>query len=42
MDKTATGMPKYGAPEGLHDDTVMSLAIGWSQMGYANLDVWVG
>lgn len=25
-----SGMMKYGAPEGIHDDTVMSLAIGWS------------
>lgn len=26
---TQTGRWKFGAPEGLHDDTVMSLAIGW-------------
>lgn len=29
MDKTASGMVRYGAPEGMHDDCVMSLAIGW-------------
>jgi hypothetical protein len=29
MDKTASGMVRYGAPEGMHDDTVMSLALAW-------------
>ena len=29
MDKTPSGMVRYGAPEGLHDDTVMSLALAW-------------
>lgn len=27
--KTPTGLTKYGAPEGQHDDTVMSLALAW-------------
>lgn len=35
MDRTATGMPKYSAPEGMHDDTVMALAIGWQSMANA-------
>ncbi len=35
MDRTATGLPKYGAPEGLHDDAVMALAIGWQSMAHA-------
>lgn len=29
MERTATGLPKYGAPEGMHDDCVMSLALAW-------------
>ena len=26
---TSTGHPKYEAPSGMHDDTVMSLALAW-------------
>lgn len=29
MDRTPSGMVRYGAPEGMHDDTVMSLALAW-------------
>jgi hypothetical protein len=29
MARTATGMPKYGAPSGLHDDTVIALALSY-------------
>ncbi len=29
MDKTPSGMVRYGAPEGMHDDCVMSLALCW-------------
>jgi hypothetical protein len=29
-DRTPTGMLRYGAPEGLHDDTVIALALAWS------------
>lgn len=29
MDRTPTGTPRYGAPEGMHDDCVMSLALAW-------------
>jgi hypothetical protein len=28
-DRTPTGLVRYGAPEGLHDDGVMSLALAW-------------
>ena len=30
QDRTATGMIRYTAPEGMHDDTVMALALAWS------------
>ena len=26
------GLPVYGAPEGMHDDTVMAVAIGWTRL----------
>jgi len=29
MEKLPSGMMRYSAPEGMHDDTVMALAIGW-------------
>lgn len=28
--QTPSGMTRYSAPEGMHDDTVMALAMGWS------------
>jgi len=28
-----TGFVKYSAPEGLHDDTVLALALGWAGLG---------
>lgn len=31
--RTAGGAMQYGAPEGVHDDTIMSLAITWSMVG---------
>lgn len=30
VKKTATGLPQYSAPDGMHDDGVMSLAMAWS------------
>lgn len=30
VKKTALGLPQYGAPDGMHDDGVMSLALAWS------------
>lgn len=32
-ERLPSGNIRYGAPDGMHDDTVMSLAIGWSGMG---------
>lgn len=29
LDRTPSGMVRYGAPEGMHDDCVMSLALAW-------------
>jgi len=34
-ERLPSGNIRYGAPDGMHDDTVMSLAIGWSGMGGA-------
>jgi hypothetical protein len=33
MDRTPSGMVRYGAPEGMHDDTVMALALMWYAIG---------
>lgn len=30
MSRTATGMTRYAAPEGMHDDMVMSAVFGYS------------
>lgn len=39
MERLPSGLIRYGAPEGLHDDCVMSLALAWfaggQQIGYA-------
>lgn len=37
--RTKTGLISYNAPSGMHDDTVMSLAICWSGMGQG-FKVW--
>ena len=29
MERLPSGMLRYSAPEGMHDDTVMSLALAW-------------
>ena len=29
-EKLPSGLIRYGAPEGMHDDTVMALALGWA------------
>lgn len=31
--KERAGLPAYGAPDGMHDDGVMALALAWSQLG---------
>ena len=33
MSKSKTGLRTFSAPSGIHDDTVMALAIGWSGVG---------
>jgi phage terminase large subunit-like protein len=33
MAKLPSGLQRFGAPKGKHDDRVMSLAIGWSALG---------
>lgn len=33
MSKLPSGLQRFGAPAGKHDDRVMSLAIGWSAIG---------
>ena len=30
MERLPSGLMRYGAPEGLHDDTVMALALAWT------------
>jgi len=32
-ERTPAGAWKYGAPEGMHDDTVMAMAIVWQDIG---------
>jgi hypothetical protein len=40
MTRTATGMPKYGAPSGLHDDTVIALALSYhAAYGYGEAGI---
>jgi terminase large subunit-like protein len=34
--KSPTGLTRYSAPEGMHDDTVMALALAWGVMGRTN------
>lgn len=34
--KLPSGLSRYSAPEGMHDDTVMALALAWSGLGRAN------
>lgn len=35
-EKLPSGLIRYGSPEGLHDDTVMSLALAWSGLTGSN------
>lgn len=41
MDKTMSGLIRYGAPEGVHDDTVMACAIGWQGVATGDMQVWL-
>lgn len=38
MERLPSGMLRYGAPEGFHDDCVMSLAFAWSEIYQPALD----
>jgi hypothetical protein len=31
-ERLPSGLTRYGAPEGMHDDTVMALALAWQSM----------
>jgi phage terminase large subunit-like protein len=39
LARSVNGMPRYGAPEGLHDDCVMALAFAWR--GIASGHWWI-
>ena len=41
MDRTATGLVRYGAPDGMHDDTVMATALGWQGVATGDMQVWL-
>jgi hypothetical protein len=36
VDRTASGLTRYGAPSGAHDDCVISLALAYSALGKTN------
>jgi len=36
-EKLPSGLVRYGSPEGLHDDTVMALALAWSGVSTGNI-----
>ena len=38
-EKLPSGLVRYGSPEGLHDDTVMALAMAWS--GVTSTNTWL-
>ena len=35
MERLPSGLLRYGAPDGMHDDTVMALALAWQGIGQA-------
>ena len=37
-EKLPSGLIRYGAPEGMHDDCVMALAIAWHGINYGKLE----
>ncbi len=44
MERLPSGLMRYGAPEGMHDDTVMALALAWhavSQPGTGAVQIQV-
>jgi hypothetical protein len=40
VETMATGHPKFSAPDGQHDDRVISLALCWRAMSSANWVIW--
>ena len=40
-EKLPSGLVRYGSPEGLHDDTVMALAMAWSGVNYPSSETLV-
>lgn len=40
LKRTASGRPIYGAPQGIHDDHVMALALGWQATRVPEVRVW--
>jgi len=40
MSKTATGLRKFSAPDGMHDDTVISLALAWQGVDAGPVLLW--
>ena len=39
--RNASGSFSYSAPDGMHDDTVMSLAIAWSGLSNSGVILWI-
>jgi phage FluMu gp28-like protein len=40
FDRTPSGMIRYSAPEGMHDDTVMALALAWQAIARGSWAIW--
>ncbi len=40
MERLPSGMLRYAAPDGMHDDTVMALAIGWTGVNHTPWLLW--
>jgi phage FluMu gp28-like protein len=40
QEKLPSGLRKFGAPSGLHDDTVMALAMAWQGCAGGNVFLW--
>jgi hypothetical protein len=41
MERTLSGTYRYGAPTGMHDDTVMALALAWSGVSVPQREMFV-
>ena len=40
QERTSSGLWKFGAPEGMHDDTVIALALAWYGISGGSWDVY--